>query len=225
MALDDTDDPNVVGQLGAILTKLAKSGVRIVDGFVIPIDEKLEYGMSNEILSAFDRLNTKRAILRSSINTQDYDTETLRDIKRDSLLGAVSYLQQNNARRGQGVAIIVQRELDAEVSGTIHSINPVTMNRGEELVEAHLWMNHTVLSGESEPDMIIINKRTGALALENESEENCLRPKQISQLHALVRKVENRLDCAVGVDWAYDNGLLYVLRARPITHKTLERFR
>jgi phosphoenolpyruvate synthase/pyruvate phosphate dikinase len=100
------------------------------------------------------------------------------------------------------------------------------MSPDEEMVEAHLWMNRTVLGGESEPDMLIINKRTGALSLESEEEaEICLGPKQISQLHAMVRKIEDRLKCDVSVDWAYDNGKLYVLRARPITNKTLERFK
>ena len=226
LLLDDTDDLNIVGQLGSILAKLAKNGVKIVDGFIIPIDQKIEFGMSNEILTAFDRLSTERAILRSSINSQTYDTETLRDIYRDSLLGAISYLQQNNARRGHSAAVIVQRDLNAELAGTIHSINPVTMSPDEEMVEAHLWMNRTVLGGESEPDMLIINKRTGALSLESEEEaEICLGPKQISQLHAMVRKIEDRLKCDVSVDWAYDNGKLYVLRARPITNKTLERFK
>ena len=226
LLLDDTDDLHVVGQLGSILAKLAKNKIRIVDGFVVPIDQKIEFGLSNEILTAFDQLKCERVILRSSVDAQDYDTETLRDIHRDGLLDAIGYVQQNNARRGRSVAVIVQRDLSAELAGTIHSINPVTMSRNEEMVEAHLWMNRTVLSGEAEPDMIIINKRTGALALESEEDnEICLSPKQISQLHALVRKIEDRLKCDVSVDWAYDNGQLYVLRARPITNKTFERFK
>ena len=61
--------------------------------------------------------------------------------------------------------------------------------------------------------------------ISEEDNEICLSPKQISQLHALVRKIEDRLKCDVSVDWAYDNGQLYVLRARPITNKTFERFK
>ena len=135
-------------------------------------------------------------------------------------------MQQNAARRGRLVAIIAQKDLDAEVSGTIHSINPVTLNEREVLIEANLWMNNTVLSGESEPDMIIINKRTGAMSLESDDEnEICLTPRQISQLYNLVRKVEDRLGGDVSVDWAYDNNKLFVLRARPINSKTQERFK
>ena len=223
--LDDTDNPEIVGQLGAQLAKLAKIGVSIVDGFVIPINQRLEYGMSNEVLTAFDQLDSEYVILRSSVNLQDYDTETIRDVQRDGLLGAISYIQQNNARRGRLVAVIVQRDLDAEVSGTIHSINPVTGDRREVLIEANLWMNETILNGESEPDLIILNKRTGALTNESEEQDEiCLSPKQLLKLHSLIRKAEDRLGGDVSVDWAFDNGHLYALNVRQIDEKTIERF-
>lgn len=223
--LDDTDNPEIVGQLGAQLAKLAKIGVSIVDGFVIPINQRLEYGMSNEVLTAFDQLDSEYVILRSSVNLQDYDTETIRDVQRDGLLGAISYIQQNNARRGRLVAVIVQRDLDAEVSGTIHSINPVTGDRREVLIEANLWMNETILNGESEPDLIILNKRTGALTNESEEQDEiCLSPKQLLKLHSLIRKAEDRLGGDISVDWAFDNGHLYALNVRQIDEKTIERF-
>ena len=223
--LDDTDNPEIVGQLGAQLAKLAKIGVRIVDGFVIPINQKLEYGMSNEVLTAFDQLDSKCVILRSSVDSKDYDTETLRNIRRNSLIDAITHIQQNNARRGRLVAVIVQRDLNAEVSGTIHSINPVTGDRREVLVEANLWMNKTILNGESEPDLMILNKRTGTLTNESEEQnEICLSPKQLLKLHSLIRKAEDRFGGDVSVDWAFDNGHLYALNVRPIDEKTIERF-
>ena len=235
--LDDTDNPEIVGQLGAQLAKLAKIGVRIVDGFVIPINQKLEYGMSNEVLTAFDQLDSECVILRSSVDSKDYDTETLRvdskdydtetlrDIRRDGLLDAITHIQQNNARRGRLVAVIVQRDLNAEVSGTIHSINPVTGDRREVLVEANLWMNKTILNGESEPDLMILNKRTGTLTNESEEQnEICLSPKQLLKLHSLIRKAEDRFGGDVSVDWAFDNGHLYALNVRQIDEKTIERF-
>ena len=223
--LDDTDNPEIVGQLGAQLAKLAKIGVRIVDGFVIPINQKLEYGMSNEVLTAFDQLDSECVILRSSADSKDYDTETLRDIRRDGLLDAITHIQQNNARRGRLVAVIVQRDLNAEVSGTIHSINPVTGDRREVLVEANLWMNKTILNGESEPDLMILNKRTGTLTNESEEQnEICLSPKQLLKLHSLIRKAEDRFGGDISVDWAFDNGHLYALNVRQIDEKTIERF-
>ncbi len=226
LLLDDTDNPEIVGQLGSHLAKLAKMGVNLVDGFIIPINQKLEFGASNEVLTAFDRLKTERVILRSSVNLHDYDTETIRKVNRDALLDTISYMQQNAARRGRLVAIIVQKDLEAEISGTVHSINPVTFDESEVLIEANLWMNKTVLSGESEPDMVIVNKRTGAMSLESEEEDEiCLTPRQIAQLHNIVRRIESKFGKAVSVDWAYDDNKLYILNARPINEKTHERFK
>lgn len=225
MWLDETDDPAAVGQLGAQLAKLAKIGVRIVDGFVVPAGQKLEDGASSEVLMDFDSLQVESVILRSSVDAPDYDSETIRGVKRDVLLSTIDYMQKNAARRGQEAAIVVQRDLDAEVSGTIHTVNPVTFNTSEMLIEANLWMNRTVLSGEAEPDMIIMNKRTGAMSLEGGGSDTCLVPSQLMQLHTLARKVEDRLGGDVSIDWAYDGGRLFVLHVRPINHKTQERFK
>ena len=224
--LDESKDPNIVGQLGVSLAKVQSVGARIAPGFIVPLEQKLEDGVSNEVLRAFDRLKTTNVVLRSSVNLADKETETIRDVKRNSLLDTISYMQANAHRRGRLVAIIVQKDIDAEVSGTVHSINPVTMDKKEILIEANLWMNPTVLSGESEPDMILLNKRTGMLSEESNGEaEICLAPEQIAELHRVVRKIEKVFETPVSVDWGYDHGVLYILNAREITKKTQEKFR
>jgi phosphoenolpyruvate synthase/pyruvate phosphate dikinase len=60
-----------------------------------------------------------------------------------------------------------------------------------------------------------------------ESEEEgeiCLTPGQIQELYTLIRKIEKTLHEPVTVDWAFDHGRLYILRARPFTDKTLKRY-
>lgn len=226
LALDSSTDITLVGGLGIYLSRLKRAGFRVVDGFIIPADASLEFGMSNEVLRGFDRLNTKTAILRASpVEANIFTSETIRDVARDVLISTIDYLQNNSLRRGHKIAVVVQKNLQAEFSGTIHAYNPVTLDDNEVLIEANLWMNSTVLSGESDTDMILINKNTGALHLESEDEEEiCLTPAQIQQLFNLIRKIEKKLNEPVSVDWAYDNGILYILRARPITAKTFERY-
>lgn len=226
LALDSSTDITLVGGLGIYLSRLKRAGFRVVDGFIIPADASLEFGMSNEVLRGFDRLNTKTAILRASpVEANIFTSETIRDVARDVLISTIDYLQNNSLRRGHKIAVVVQKNLQAEFSGTIHAYNPVTLDDNEILIEANLWMNSTVLSGESDTDMILINKNTGALHLESEDEEEiCLTPAQIQQLFNLIRKIEKKLNEPVSVDWAYDNGILYILRARPITAKTFERY-
>lgn len=224
--LDECGDPEIVGNLGASLFQIKKTKLRVVDGFIIPAGQNIEYGLSNEILRAFDNLEVKSAVLRASyVDPKVFGSETIRDVKRDDLISTISYLQQNAARRGDIAAIVVQKNLQAEFSGTIHSYNPVTQDRNEILIEANIWMNDTVLSGDMDSDMILINKSTGAVTVEsNEESEICLTPEQISRLHNLIRKVESIFKKPVSTDWCFDNGRLYILHVRPINKITHERY-
>lgn len=237
LLLDDSTDAGLVGQLGAHLSKLKREGLNVADGFILPIGFELIDGMTNEIIRGFDRINASRnrgrsikeettVILRPSYMDENHDSEVLRDVARHELIDAVKYLQKNSMRRGRRLAIVIQNDLFAETSGTVHSINPATKDANEVLVEANLWMNDTVLGGESEPDMILIDKNTGATSLESEEEvEICLEPEQIHELYTLVRRMEKRLGYPISLDWAYDRGVLYILRARKLDKARLENYR
>ena len=237
LLLDDSTDAGLVGQLGAHLSKLKREGLNVADGFILPIGFELVDGMTNEIIRGFDRINANRnrgrnikeettAILRPSYMYENHDSEVLRDVARHELIDAVKYLQKNSMRRGRRLAIVIQNDLFAETSGTVHSINPATKDTNEVLIEANLWMNDTVLGGESEPDMILIDKNTGATSLESEEEaEICLEPEQIHELYTLVRRMEKRLGYPISLDWAYDRGVLYILRARKLDEARLENYR
>ncbi|MDO4220340.1 MAG: PEP/pyruvate-binding domain-containing protein [Candidatus Saccharibacteria bacterium] len=226
LAIDASTDITKVGNLGVYLARLKRAGFRVVDGFIIPVEEELQFGLSNEILREFDKHGFTEVALRAApVEIDIFSSETIRGVKRDVLVETIDYLRKNSLRRGHQVAVVVQKDLNAEFSGTIHSYNPVTLDNNEILIEANLWMNSTVLTGESDTDMILINKNTGALNLESDEEnEICLTPQQIAQLYNLIRKIEKKLNEAVSVDWAYNNGVLYILRARPITQKTYERY-
>ena len=74
--------------------------------------------------------------------------------------------------------------------------------------------------------MILIDKNTGATSLESEEEvEICLEPEQIHELYTLVRRMEKRLGYPISLDWAYDRGVLYILRARKLDEARLENYR
>lgn len=218
--LEDSSDLELVGDLGRSLAKLAKDGARIARGFVVPRGERLRNGLSNEVMRFFDRLGTKDAVLRSSQREHVEEVETLHGVGREQLLGAIEYMQSNARRRGEKAAIVVQKSLDAETAGVAFSANPSTRERHELIIEASLWGGGTVLKKddeEIEKDRVLINKNTGALLLEDEESEICLGGEQIQELYNLVRKIERRAKRAVRVDWAYDSGRLFILRAQALS--------
>ncbi len=223
--LDASRDVDLVGGPASYLAILARAKMPIVDGFVIPVDAKLENGLSNEIMRHFERLNCDSVVLRTSPISHELDGEILRDVRGDALIDAVRYLQRNVMRRGRRAGIIVQKHINAEISGVAHSINPVTDHTNEILIEAYLWLNNTILDGVAEPDMIMVNKRTGAMMYESDEEsESCLGARQVEQVYSLLRRVEQRAAIPISMDWALNNGHIYILRIRPISQKTKERY-
>lgn len=64
--LDECIDAKKVGSLGSFLAQVARNGLDIVPGFVLPIDCDLKNGVSNELLRYFDKLDAKNVILRET---------------------------------------------------------------------------------------------------------------------------------------------------------------
>ena len=223
--LDECTDAKQVGSLGAFLAQICRNGLDVVPGFIIPIDCELSDGTTNEIMRNFDRLHADKVILRASVPDDYKDSEVIRDIPRERLLETIAYLQKNINRRHEQAAIIIQKMMNAEVTGTIYSINPATRDSGEILIEAELWMGSTVLSGDKDTDMILIDKRSGAISLDSKEEsEVCLSSSQIGALHNMIRKIERLCSFPAYVDWAFDRGKLYIIRLGPMDWDIYEEF-
>lgn len=223
--LDECTDAKQVGSLGAFLAQVCRNGLDVVPGFIIPIDCELSDGTTNEIMRNFERLHADKVILRASVPDDYKDSEVIRDIPRERLLETIAYLQKNINRRHEQAAIIIQKMMNAEVTGTIYSINPATRDSSEILIEAEMWMGETVLSGDRDTDMVLIDKRSGALSLESkEEEEICLNASQIETLHNMIRKIERLCSFPAYVDWAFDRGKLYIIRLGPMDWDIYEEF-
>lgn len=213
--LDDSDDKQVVGRLGSYLAKTKRAGLNLAPGFVVPINKHVGYGLSNAILRKADEMDLDQVILRAS-PTDDGDFESIFPVARDRIIANIEYMQRNAERAVTPSAIIVQEFLDGEVCGKIYSLNPYTGDEHEILVEARLWANNSVLGDDDEPEMLLVNKKDGAVSLESDDEAQNLEPEQVQELYLAVRKLEKRLDEAICLDWAFVDGVLYILNTRPI---------
>ena len=216
LTIDASDDIRVVGQLGSLLAKTKRAGLRTARGFIVPIDKHVGYGLSNEILREFDKLEIQKVILRASPVSSDA-TETIAPVLRDKLIETIMYMQANAERRWTPSAIVVQEFLDGELRGMIHSQNPYTDARDEVVIEADLWANNSVLGNEDESEMILVDKRDGTVALASDEDELILEADQVQQLWHAARKAEKAIGAPVSLDWAFVNGVLYILRTRPLS--------
>lgn len=214
--LDSSDDIRTVGQLGSYLAKTKRADLKVARGFVVPINRHVGYGLSNEILREFDKLEVKSAILRAS-PVHDDEIEVVGPVTRDEIVEAVAKMQIDAERRWRPSAIIVQEFLDGELCGRIHSQNPYTDARDEIVIETRLWAENSIIDDDEEDEMVILDKRDGSVELESEEEESILEADQVEQLFRAIRKAEKAIDAPVSLDWAFVNGVLYILRTRPLS--------
>lgn len=139
------------------------------------------------------------------------------------------------------VAVVVQSMVDAESAGVAFSVHPVTENTDEIVIEWSWWLGEAVVSGEVTPDSFVISKSSWEIISEHIAEKKkgifrntngenewrdienrvqekpILTKKELSVLSQLIIKIENHYGFPCDIEWAYTNGKIYILQARPIT--------
>ena len=122
------------------------------------------------------------------------------------------------------IAVVVQQQVASESSGVVFSLNPLTNDYDEILVNASWGLGEALVSGDITPDSVVVSKVTGEIVEHrignkggDRGTEACLDQVQIGELAAEVRRIEELFDTPVDVEWAFSGGRLHVLQARPIT--------
>lgn len=144
---------------------------------------------------------------------------------------------------GRGViAPVVQLMVNADTAGVLFTANPITKSRAECMVEANWGIGESVVSGRSMNDAFVIDKATGAvtrrtiatktmMVVMDEGEGRgrkevpvpaeraqapTLSDEQLAELCDVGRRIEQSFDFPADIEWAFQNGRLYILQARRI---------
>ncbi|HTM68604.1 MAG TPA: PEP/pyruvate-binding domain-containing protein [Candidatus Binatia bacterium] len=137
------------------------------------------------------------------------------------------------------IAVIVQRQVASDVAGVGFSLNPVTNSYDEAVINANWGLGETVVGGTATPDTYVVdkvslrlkNKACGSKetsvwlaptggTMERPSDRRAqfaLSDEQAVELARLVMRVEKEYGRPMDVEWAYAEGKLFLLQARPIT--------
>ncbi len=137
------------------------------------------------------------------------------------------------------MAVLVQRQVESEVSGVGCSLNPVTNDYDEAVIDASFGLGETVVSGEVIPDHFVVDKPgrnilerhigsksvsrwirpEGGVELRDETrgEQASLGNEQVLELSDALGQLEKVYGYPVEIEWAYAGGELHLLQARPIT--------
>jgi pyruvate,water dikinase len=144
------------------------------------------------------------------------------------------------------IAVIVQRMVQSERSGVMFTLHPVTNDKTKIVIEAIYGLGEAAVSGAVTPDMYIVDKTSGEVVerqvvpQEQEfvrqthaqpgNEQNHwsdvdwgrrtkqkLSDEEIGELATMGQRLEQHFGCPQDIEWAYENGLLYIVQARAVT--------
>jgi pyruvate,water dikinase len=119
------------------------------------------------------------------------------------------------------MAVIVQKMIMPEVSGVAFSVNPVTGNKDSMVIESVLGSNELLVQGAITPDLYIVGSDFTILdkkiVPQNKNYQQKLSDDQIVEIARLVADVKDFFNVEVDVEWAIENGKLFILQSRPIT--------
>ena len=144
--------------------------------------------------------------------------------------------------RATRMAVVVQRMAFCEVAGVGFSLNPVTGNLEEQVIDANYGLGESVVGGEGGVDHFVVDATTGrvvrqsiaskelmVIARDNESgtqmvrihgesrTQACLSPEQILAVSGALHAVEGVFGFPQDIEWGFERGELRLLQSRPIT--------
>ena len=155
---------------------------------------------------------------------------------------AIYYRQEQGfAHDVVDIAVVVQRMVDADTSGVMFTSHPST-GAGVITIEAAWGLGEAVVSGAVTPDNYVIDRETGDVrestvarkkvmhvrdpetgeTVEREVSEDrrgsrVLGEAELEELRALGEEIEAHYGEPQDVEWAIEDGEVYLLQSRPIT--------
>jgi pyruvate,water dikinase len=258
----DKNDPK---QYDAASKKIRK----LIEKSAVP--EKIEKAVKSAYRELNKKLNLKNTFVavRSSATAEDLpgasfagQQETYLNVKGpDDLIDKVvkcwSSLFTPRAifyRNEQGfahdkvfISVGVQKMVNSRAAGVMFTLNPVTGDTSEIVIEGNYGLGETVVSGAVNPDDFVVDKKTlkikerriarktvqyirdpktGATVHldvpEDKQKQQCVNEEEILKLGELAKRIEGHYGSAQDIEWAIDKDLsfpenVFIVQSRPET--------
>ncbi|WP_313339819.1 PEP/pyruvate-binding domain-containing protein [Sedimentibacter sp.] len=137
------------------------------------------------------------------------------------------------------IAVIVQSQIQSETAGVAFSLNPLNNCYDEAVINANFGLGESVVSGLATPDTFIVDKNSKKILEKKAGKKEtsiwldldggtyektlssahgvCLEDNDLLSLVNMLIDVERYYKIFVDIEWAFSDGKLYLLQARPIT--------
>lgn len=239
---DRASDPVLVGSKAATLARLRAAGFPVPGGFVIPVGivrawlegELPDESLREQTWRAARAAGPERVAVRSSSVTEDSSVasfagiyETVLDVPADPehLLEAVREVASSHegprARpyRGAGPldppAVLIQPMVEADAAGVVFTADPVTGDRDVVRVSAVTGTGEKLVSGRAQPDEWVV--RGGRAQRLPGAGRAAVDADLAGRVAALAGEIADHLGSPQDLEWAFADGEVVVLQARPIT--------
>ncbi len=144
-----------------------------------------------------------------------------------------------------GIAVPVQRMVQSESAGVMFTVEPTSSNREKITIEAVLGLGEMIVSGDVTPDLYTVSKdgmvitgkeikkqewklikQEGASGVEDnvkvvltpeEQARQKISDADIIHLAEVGKKLEDHYQFPQDIEWAKENGQIYIVQTRPIT--------
>jgi len=115
------------------------------------------------------------------------------------------------------LAVVVQHMVAAEAAGVLFTAHPLTGAPDEMVINAVRGCGEVLVSGQVTPEEIVVGRGTWTVRRRDSPAGQVLSEAQAGQLARLGEQIEAHYGHPQDIEWAWADGQLYVLQARPIT--------
>jgi pyruvate,water dikinase len=153
---------------------------------------------------------------------------------------ALFYRSKKGSLTDLGMAVVVQRMVEPDVAGVMFTIDPTKNRRDRMVVEAVFGLGEALVSGQLTPDHFVLARdgrlKRSRLAAQpyairhspdggvrevelsaEEGERATLDEEQLARLAEIGIDLEARLGGPQDIEWAIQDGEIFVLQSRPVT--------
>ena len=132
------------------------------------------------------------------------------------------------------LAVIIQEMAPHDVSGVVFTVNPLSNEASEVIINAAHGLGEALVQGEIIPDQWIARRPDGAVLKftpapgmrpftansfrPKRPSRGCLNSQQVRDLTHLCLRIEEHFESIPqDIEWSYGSGEFYLLQSRPIT--------
>lgn len=159
---------------------------------------------------------------------------------------AIFYRQEKKFNHFKiAISVVVQRMVQSDISGVMFTVNPVTNQKREIIIEAIYGLGELIVQGTVTPDHFKVDKRTfkiidkqvnrqeiqltksGALNKQTKvklrlRDRQKITDQKIIELAKSGKKIHQHYFFPQDIEWAIEKGKIYILQTRPVTALKVE---